>query len=304
MSGGILAALGSMAVITAISSRRGSRVQAPDFDQCKERAMAETRRMRELGLDARFVQVADFVAPIPGTGVDERWLKIPPSSWRHYLVELEGNVIDYAPRQFRLDAVDIEFGDAASFYAKWGRRYDITDSLYPQQRLVGEGFRKQPEEDWREAVERRYPGLLDAILNRMPNAQISAQYGISMSTVSMYAKKLGVSRPVGRPRKDPETTEAILEALRAGESPAEIASRLLVPASKVRAAQAILRKTSKERAERRYTREENQRYAADLEGRFPGMVMALQEGDSLVSVARRYGLSPSYISQIVKRLEL
>lgn len=69
-----------------------------DFDQCYERASEAVVKARAAGRTAVLVQLCGAVRDWPNA--DPRWAAVDPASWHHYVVRIDGELWDFAPRQF------------------------------------------------------------------------------------------------------------------------------------------------------------------------------------------------------------
>lgn len=96
-----------------------------DFDTCKEVSRQEVLRLRAQGLDARWIQVAGLAVSAPDA--DERWNDVEPASRLHYVVKIDDEYHDLAPRQFWPDApVPLIERD---YLRRWDKAYDVTSGL-------------------------------------------------------------------------------------------------------------------------------------------------------------------------------
>lgn len=98
-----------------------------DFDTCKRSSAQLCARLRAQGIDARWIQLADFIGTAPDA--DPRWASMPPVVWTHYVVVANNEVIDIAPRQFWPDSEVPLVTTQASLPESWEARHDITDAL-------------------------------------------------------------------------------------------------------------------------------------------------------------------------------
>lgn len=98
-----------------------------DFDTCKRRSARACARLRSEGVDARWLQVADFVGSAPEA--DPRWASMPPVVWTHYVVVADDTVIDHAPRQFWPGCEVPRVTATADLPNEWDAMCDVTDAL-------------------------------------------------------------------------------------------------------------------------------------------------------------------------------
>lgn len=97
---------------------QAARMKRP-YGRCLEASERLTEALGRRGIEARILRCCDGMLVAPEA--DRRWLSLrrAPRSWVHYVVEVDGIVVDLTRRQFYPDAPNPYYCDIRSLAAEW-----------------------------------------------------------------------------------------------------------------------------------------------------------------------------------------
>lgn len=110
--------MGGSDVLARIAEAHASRIRRP-YGRCLEASLKLAEALARKGIQARILRCSDGILHAPDA--DQRWRRMrrAPDCWVHYVVQVDGVVVDLTRRQFFPEDPHPFYTDAVGLSGEW-----------------------------------------------------------------------------------------------------------------------------------------------------------------------------------------